>query len=142
MHSGARHPSEPARLLAVGANEDWSCSSRRARPKSDTSIRREPSLSWETSTFLVVVSCAQLDGAMYSLRFDVAVNNLHIVQMPQPARHLSQRLFTIQHARERNVLVWTIDQIRQTRLAQVECNVEKVVAPLLAIVSDDVGMVV
>lgn len=51
MISGARQPNDPARLFAVGAKDDWPCSSRRARPKSDTSMRKEPSLALDTSTF-------------------------------------------------------------------------------------------
>ena len=133
MHSGARQPSDPARLFAVGANDDWSCSKRRASPKSETSILSERSFACETKTFLPM-SFANRSGSKSSLRLDIPMNNLETVKMLQSCRDLRQSLFPIQSHGELHVLVGRFDQIRQRSLTEVKSDIQEVVTAFLTVV--------
>lgn len=70
------------------------------------------------------------------------MDNLHRMQMPQSRADLLQRPFPVQCARQRQVSIWRLDQICQTTLTQVERNVQKVVAPFLAVIPDDIWVIV
>lgn len=70
------------------------------------------------------------------------MDNLHPVQMLQTSRHLDQSLFAIQRGGQLHVLIGAGYEVGQRGWAEIECNIEEVVAAFLTIIANDVWVII
>jgi uncharacterized membrane protein YecN with MAPEG domain len=70
------------------------------------------------------------------------MNDIHTVEMPQTFRYLKQSILVVKQRNQVRMLFGRQDHFGKRSLAKVESDVKELIAAFLAVVSNDISVVI